>query len=83
MGIKKSEAKQLQNTVGNMATILSQMTNETGKIAEIATALTDRAQDNQKKSQIKTAEQINEVMIELSTSLGIIGSALQKALQIK
>ena len=83
MGIKKSEAKQLQNSVGNMATILSQMTNETGKISEIATALTDRAQDNQKKSQIKTAEQINEVMIELSTSLGIIGSALQKALQIK
>tara|TARA_R110002153_G_scaffold143962_3_gene295125 strand:+ start:580 stop:831 length:252 start_codon:yes stop_codon:yes gene_type:complete len=83
MGIKKSEAKQLQNTVRNMATILSQMTNETGKISEIATALTERAQDNQKKSQIKTAEQINEVMIELSTSLGIIGSALQKALQIK
>ena len=83
MGIKKSEAKQLQNTVRNMAAILSQMTNETGKISEIATALTDRAQDNQKKSQIKTAEQINEVMIELSTSLGIIGSALQKALQIK
>ena len=83
MGIKKSEAEQLQNTVRNMAAILSQMTNETGKISEIATALTDRAQDNQKKSQIKTAEQINEVMIELSTSLGIIGSALQKALQIK
>ena len=83
MGIKKSEAKQLQNTVKNMETILSQMTNETGKISEIATALTDRAEDNQKKSQIKTAQEINEVMIELSTSLGIIGAALQKALQIK
>jgi hypothetical protein len=83
MGIKKSEAKQLQKTVSNMATILSQMTNETGKISEIATALTDRAQENQKKSQIKTAQEINDVMIELSTSLGIIGSALHKALQIK
>lgn len=83
MGIKKSEAQQLQKTVVSMAAILSQMTNETGKISEIATALTERAQDNQKKSQIETAEQINEVMIELSTSLGIIGSALQKALQIK
>ena len=83
MGIKKSEAKQLQKTVVSMAAILSQMTKETGKISEIAATLTERAQDNQKKSQIKTAEQINEVMIELSTSLGIIGSALQKALQIK
>ena len=83
MGIKKSEAKQLQKTVVSMAAISSQMTNETGKISEIATALTDRAEDNQKKSQIKTAQEINEVMIELSTSLGIIGSALQKALKIK
>ncbi|QDP64182.1 MAG: hypothetical protein Unbinned2250contig1000_41 [Prokaryotic dsDNA virus sp.] len=83
MGIKKSEAKQLQKTVVTMAEILSQMTNETGKISEIATALTNRAQDNQKESQIKTAQEINEVMIELSTSLGIIGAALQKALKIK
>jgi hypothetical protein len=29
------------------------------------------------------AQDMNDVIIELSTSLGIIGSALQKALKIK
>jgi len=83
MGIKKSELKQLQQTASNMVSTLTEMTLQTGELSTIATKLTDRAEANQKKSSIDMAQDMNDVMIELSTSLGIIGSALQKALKIK
>ena len=83
MGIKKSELKQLQNNASNMIKILTDFTKETGKMSQIAMKLTERAETTQKKSSIKMAQDMNDVMIELSTSLSIIGSALQKAIQIK
>lgn len=83
MGIKKSELKQLQQTASNMTTILTSFTKETGDLSKIAEKLTERAETNQKKSSIKMAQDMNDVMIELSTSLGIIGAALQKAFKIK
>jgi len=83
MGIKKSELKQLQNNASNMVKILTDFTNETGKMSQIAMKLTERAETSQKKSSIKMAQDMNDVMIELSTSLSIIGAALQKALKIK
>jgi len=83
MGIKKSELKQLQNNASNMVKILTDFTKETGKMSQIAMKLTERAETSQKKSSIKMAQDMNDVMIELSTSLSIIGSALQKALKIK
>ena len=83
MGIKKSELKQLQNNASNMVKILTDFTKETGKMSQIAMKLTERAETSQKKSSIKMAQDMNDVMIELSTSLSIIGAALQKALQIK
>ena len=83
MGIKKSELKQLQNNASNMIKILTDFTKETGKMSQIAMKLTERAETTQKKSSIKMAQDMNDVMIELSTSLSIIGSALQKALKIK
>tara|TARA_R110002050_G_scaffold186328_2_gene320557 strand:- start:2629 stop:2880 length:252 start_codon:yes stop_codon:yes gene_type:complete len=83
MGIKKSELKQLQNNASNMVKILTDFTKETGKMSQIAMKLTERAETSQKKSSIKMAQDMNDVMIELSTSLSIIGAALQKALKIK
>tara|TARA_R100001198_G_C5177261_1_gene175464 strand:- start:635 stop:886 length:252 start_codon:yes stop_codon:yes gene_type:complete len=83
MGIKKSELKQLQETASNMVRTLTEMTSQTGELSKIATKLTDRAEANQKKSSIKMAQEMNDVMIELSASQGIIGSALVKALNIK
>jgi len=83
MGIKKSELKQLQNNASNMVKILTDFTKETGKMSQIAMKLTERAETSQKKSSIKMAQDMNDVMIELSTSLSIIGAALQKAIQIK
>ena len=83
MGIKKSELKQLQQTTSNMVSTLSLMTVQTGELSKLATKLTERAETNQKQSSIKMAQDMNDVMIELSTSQGIIASALQKALKIK
>ena len=83
MGIKKSELKQLQNNASNMVKILTDFTKETGKMSQIAMKHTERAETSQKKSSIKMAQDMNDVMIELSTSLSIIGAALQKALKIK
>ena len=83
MGIKKSELKQLQQTTSNMVRTLTKMTSQTGELSKLATKLTERAETNQKQSSIKMAQDMNDVIIELSTSLGIIGSALQKALKIK
>jgi tRNA threonylcarbamoyladenosine modification (KEOPS) complex Pcc1 subunit len=83
MGIKKSELKQLQQTASNMVRTLTEMTSQTGELSKIATKLTERAETNQKKSSIKMAQEMNDVMIELSASQGIIGSALVKALNIK
>lgn len=83
MGIKKSELKQLQQTASNMVRTLTEMTSQTGELSKIAAKLTDRAEANQKKSSIKMAQEMNDVMIELSASQGIIGSALVKALNIK
>ena len=66
-----------------MVKTLTEMTTQTGVISKIATKLTERAEANQKKSSIKMAQDINDVMIELSTSQGIIGAAILKALKIK
>ena len=83
MGIKKSELKQLQNTASNMVSTLTLMTMQTGELHKLSEKLTERATTNDKKTSIKMAQDMNDVIIELSTSLGIIGSALQKALKIK
>ena len=83
MGMKKSELKLLQNTASNMITILSLQTKETSTLSTLATKLTERAKNSTNADTILMAENMNDVMIELSTSLGIIGSALQKALKIK
>ena len=83
MGIKKSELKQLQNTASNMVSTLTLMTMQTGELHKLSEKLTERANTNDKKTSIKMAQDMNDVIIELSTSLGIIGSALQKALKIK
>tara|TARA_R110000744_G_scaffold45241_6_gene100500 strand:- start:233 stop:484 length:252 start_codon:yes stop_codon:yes gene_type:complete len=83
MGMKKSELKLLQNTASNMITILSLQTKEIGTLSTLATKLTERAKNSTNADTILMAENMNDVMIELSTSLGIIGSALQKALKIK
>ena len=83
MGIKKSELKQLQQTATNMVSTLTEMTMQTGELHKLSEKLTERANTNEKKTSLKMAQDMNDVMIELSTSLGIIGSALQKALKIK
>ena len=83
MGIKKSELKQLQQTASNMVSTLTELTKQTGVLHNLSLKLTERATTNNKKTSMKMAQDMNDVIIELSTSLGIIGSALQKALKIK
>lgn len=82
MGIKKSELKQLQNTASNMIHTLAQMTVQTGELSNLSEKLNERANENGKESSLKMAQELNDVMIDLSTSQGIIASALQKALKI-
>ena len=83
MGIKKSEVKHLQQTASNMVRTLTEMTSQTGELHKLSEKLTERANSNGKESSLKMAQDMNDVMIELSTSQGIIAGALQKALKIK
>ena len=81
--MKKSELKHLQNTASNMVRTLTDLTKQTGELHKLSEKLNERAEKNGKETTIKMAQDMNEVIIELSTSLGIVGSALQKALKIK
>ena len=66
-----------------MVSTLTEMTTQTGELSKLSEKLTERANKNEKETSLKMAQDMNDVMIELSTSQGIIASAVQKALKIK